>query len=279
MAGSDLTLISESYEEVKFNSFVDNLLIEGKSVDEITDYIISENLFTRMMSRFGAGLKNADKRDRLKTMIKGKAAKFGQDILGSKGGQKVLDVAQKGLRGGQKLAVKGAALLGKDASKVKGSSTFKNVDKLRKGMQDTSALDKKLGDTIEAGNAATSKFRSEKFVNLLASHKQELVGVFDGFKENMLTLNKHINDMFNDLQKIGGVTPNPKKIQNLKNEIRTNIIIPYLQNPTAQAQGSSVVTKQITDAIIDFLNDRSHTKAGTSKAGLRKADQIHHLAV
>jgi hypothetical protein len=272
MERRDLSLIAESYEEVKFNLYVEKLLIEGKSVDEITDHILSEGIFSRMMSRIKSGLGDKDKRDRLKTMVKGKAAQLGQDALGSKYGQKAMDLAQQGLRGGQKLAVKGASALGMDPNKVKQSSAFKGVDNLRKGMQDTSNLDANLAQNIEKGRDAASGFRSDKLTSLLASQKPDIDKMFNNFQTSVLTLNRTVNNVFNDLKKIGGVTTNPQKIQALKNDIRTSIILPFLQQDLTKPVDVSGLSTQVVTKITDFINKQK--VSGGEGVGLRTKHKL-----
>lgn len=273
MERADLSLIAESYEEVKFNLFVERCLYEGKSVDEITDKILEEGLFSRMMSRFKSGLSSKDKRDRVKKMVTGKAAQYGQDVLSSKFGQKALDVAQKGIRGAQKLATKTAGAIGVDPRKVRQSGLYKASEKARKGISDTDKLDTKLAQTIETGREAASGYRSEKLQRLLVQHKDEIQNMFGGFQNSVLTLNKSIKSIFNDLNKIGGITTNPKKINQLKNDIRTSILIPFLKQGLDKPVDTQGLTKQVLTMITDFINKQK--VSGKEGVGLRTKHKIN----
>lgn len=267
MERTDLTLIAESYEEVNFNLFVERLLLEGKSVDQITDKILEEGLFGRMLSRIKSGLSDKDKRDRLKKMVTGKAAQYGQDVLSSKFGQGAMDVAQKGIRGAQKLATKAASAVGIDPRKVRQSELYKKSEQIRKGVGDTSKLDADLAQTVETGREAASGFRSDKLQNLLSQHKGEINDMFGNFQKSVMTLNKSMKSIFNDLNKIGGVTANPDKIKQLKNEIRTSIIIPFLQQDLTKPVDTERLTNEVLTKITDFINKQK--VSGKQGVGLR----------
>lgn len=272
MERTDLSLIAESYEEVKFNLYVENLLIEGKTVDEITDHILEEGMFSRMMSRIKSGLSDKDKRERLKKMVKGKAAQYGQDFLGSELGQKTIGAAQKGIRGAQKLATKAAGALGVDPKKVRGSELYKKSEKLSQDLGNTDELDTKLAQTIETGREAASGFRSDKLQNLLSGHKSEIDGMFNNFQQSVLTLNKSLKSIFNDLTKIGGITTNVDKINQLKNDINTSIIIPFLQKGLDKPVDTQKLTTEVLTKITDFINKQK--VSGGQGVGLRTKHKI-----
>lgn len=272
MERADLSLIAESYEEVKFNLYVENLLIEGKTVDEITDHILEEGMFSRMMSRIKSGLSDKDKRERLKKMVKGKAAQYGQDFLNTKFGQSTIDATQKGIRGAQKLATKAAGAIGADPNKVRQSELYKKSEKLSQDLGNTDELDTKLAQTIETGREAASGFRSDKLQNLLSGHKSEIDGMFNNFQQSVLTLNKSLKSIFNDLTKIGGITTNVDKINQLKNDINTSIIIPFLQKGLDKPVDTQKLTTEVLTKITDFINKQK--VSGGQGVGLRTKHKI-----
>ena len=96
MERSDLSLLTESYEAVKFQNYVNELFLEGKSEQEIVDILTEAGLWDRMKSRWGAYSPfEKENRERMATSLKGSAAR-----LGKKGLEKIGDVTDTDMAGG-----------------------------------------------------------------------------------------------------------------------------------------------------------------------------------
>ena len=259
MERNDLSLIAESYENVKIISYVNRLIEEGKSEEEIQEILIQEGLFDQAKAHF-AGFD----RKKLGQSIKGKIGKLGKDVLDS-----------GFVRGASKLA-QGAAGLGQKAVQnagFKGSALDRGLGNVKKFAKNAPKDLSKVADSAhQKGKTAESSMRSEKFKSLVSSHRTHILDLFEKSVEaktqTMEGLNDLVDEIMNDYKKIGGISG----IEKLENSIKTNVVQKIMQMPYLNFTNPLGMTDMFVKEIIDHIN-KVKTNAGTG-TGLEKAHKI-----
>jgi hypothetical protein len=260
MKRDDLTLIAESYEDVKLNSYIRTLIEEGKSEEEIKEILVQEGLWDQAKAKW-AGL-DAGK---IGASLKGKLGRLGQQALDSDFAQGVSKFAQKAAGAGQK-AVKKAGF--------KGSFLDKGLGRVKKFAKNAPVdASKALNPVVQKGKSAESSMRAEKFKSIVSSHKRNIVDLFDksvvAKTQTMEGLNNLVDEMMKDYKGVGGIT----NIQGLENSIKKNVIQKIMQIPYLNFTNPQRMADMFVKEILTHINDKVKTNAGTG-TGLEKAHKL-----
>jgi hypothetical protein len=260
MERNDLTLIAESYQDVKLNSYINRLIEEGKTEEEIKDILVQEGLWDQAKAKW-AGFDPK----KIGTSLKGKLGQLGQKALDSNVVQGASKFAQKAAGAGQKAVQKAG---------FKGSALDKGLGGVKKFAKNAPVDARKaLDPSVQKGKTAESSMRAEKFKSIVSSHKRHIFDLFNksvaAKTQTMEGLNELVDEMMNDYKNVGGVTNIQGLEQNIKNDVVQKIMqMPYLNFTNPQGMADMFVKE-----ILNHINNKVKTNAGAG-TGLEKAHKL-----
>lgn len=260
MERNDLTLIAESYQDVKLNSYINFLIQEGKTKDEIQEILIQEGLWDQAKAKW-AGFDPK----KIGTSLKGKLGQLGQKAVDSNIVQGASKFAQKAAGAGQKAVQKAG---------FKGSALDKGLGSVKKFAKNAPVDARKaLDPAVQKGKTAESSMRAEKFKSIVSSHKRHIFDLFEksitAKTETMNGLNDLVDEMINDYKNIGGIT----NILGLEQSIKNNVVQKIMQMPYLKFSNSQEMANMFVDEILNHINTKVKTNAGAG-TGLEKAHKL-----
>lgn len=262
MERNDLKLIAESYQDVKLNSYINELIQEGKTEEEIKNILIQEGLWDQAKAKWtGFDAK------KMGTSLKGKLGQFGQRALDSNIVKGASKFAQKAASAGQK-AVQNAGF--------KGSALDKGLGGVKKFAKNAPVDARKaLDPSIQKGKTAESSMRAEKFKSIISSHNKHIFDLFDKSVEaktkTMEGLNELVDEMISDYKNIGGVT----NIAGLEQSIKKDVVQKIMQMPYLNFTNPQGMADMFVKQILNHINNKVKTNAGAG-TGLEKAHKLQH---
>jgi len=260
MASNDLTLIAESYQEVKIKSYMNRLVEEGKSNEEIKEILIQEGLWDQGKAAWaGLNPKNIGK------SLKGKLGQLGQKAANSNFVQGASKLAQNVAGAGQKAVQKAG---------FKGSALDKGLGGVKKFAKNAPKdLSKSLDSSVQKGKTAESSMRAEKFKSIVSSHKRHIFDLFNksiaAKTQTMEGLNDLVDEMMTDYKNIGGIS----NVQGLESTIKQNVVQKIMQMPYLNFTNPQGMADMFVQEILNHINNKVKTNAGTG-TGLEKSHKL-----
>lgn len=260
MERNDLTLIAESYEDVKLNSYINSLIQEGKSEEEIKQILVQEGLWDQAKAKW-AGFDPK----KIGTSLKGKLGQMGQNALDSNIVQGASKFAQKAAGAGQKAVQKAG---------FKGSALDKGLGGVKKFAKNAPVDARKaLDPSVQKGKTAESSMRAEKFKSIVSSHKRHIFDLFkksvDAKTQTMEGLNNLVDEMMGDYKGVGGIS----NVQGLEDTIKNQVVQKIMQMPYLNFTNPQGMADMFVKEILNHINNKVKTSAGAG-TGLEKAHKL-----
>lgn len=260
MERNDLTLIAESYEDVKLNSYINSLIQEGKSEEEIKEILVQEGLWDQAKAKW-AGFDPK----KIGTSLKGKLGQMGQSALDSNIVQGASKFAQNAAGAGQKAVQKAG---------FKGSALDKGLGGVKKFAKNAPVDARKaLDPSVQKGKTAESSMRAEKFKSIVSSHKRHIFDLFkksvDAKTQTMEGLNNLVDEMMGDYKGVGGIS----NVQGLEDTIKNQVVQKIMQMPYLNFTNPQGMADMFVKEILNHINNKVKTSAGAG-TGLEKAHKL-----
>jgi len=264
MERNDLSLIAESYEDVKINSYIIKLIEEGKTDAEIEQILIQEGLFDVAKAKW-----QGFDRNKFADSVKGRLGQLGQKALNSNFAKGAAKFTQGAAKAGQKALRMGG---------LKGSSLDKGLGKIKNFAKNAPQQAKDaLNAPIQKGKTAESSMRAEKYKALVTNHKTQIYNLFktsvEAKTQTMEGLNNLVEEIIKDYSRIGGVS----NISGLENSIKTNVVKKIMEMPYLNFTNPMGMADMFVKEIIDHINKvktNSNTRSGLEKAHKLKTKDI-----
>ena len=257
MERNDLSLLTESYEDVKLKSFVLGLLEEGKSKQEIEEILSEAGMLSRLKGRWD------------EYTGKGSLGKIGSSLMG-KGARAIGDRASDYVSRGSTLARRGldkvGSTLGIDPETMKSSSAYQGLDSLG------DRFDQKIHQVSDKGYEAESSMRADRFSSLVDSHQRDIENLFRDIVEQKTSIVSELNEMIDqivdDYSRIGGLS----RISQLKETLHSNLMQKFLSRPLYALTDPKQLAIDFAEDVKDFINKQK--SSGSESMGLRKAHKL-----
>lgn len=257
MERNDLSLLSESYEDVKLKSFVLDLIAEGKTDAEIEQILSEAGLLSRLRSKWKE-FSGKGSLGNIGSSLAGKAARSVGDTVG--------DYVSRGAGLAQKGLEKAGGALGIDPDAIKSSSAYSKLG----SAGDTT---KSKFDTLShKGYEAESSMRKDRFSSLVDAHQRDIESLFRDIVEQKTAIVQNLNDMIDqivdDYSKIGGLS----RMSSLKETLHTSLIQKFLNRPLYALTDPTQLALDFSQEVKDFINKQK--SSGEEGMGLRKASKL-----
>ena len=257
MERNDLSLLSESYEDVKIKSIILSLVEEGKTQEEIEAILSEAGILSRLKGKWD------------EYTGKGSLGKIGSSLAG-KGARAIGGKASEFIDKGSTLARRGlekaGSALGVDPEAIKSSSAYQKVGSLG------DSLRQKTHEISDKGYGAESSMRGDRFTSLVDSHQRDIEALFRDIVEQktaiVTNLNEMIDQIVDDYSKIGGLS----RISQLKETLHTNLMQKFLSRPIYALTDPKQLATDFAEDVKDFINMQK--SSGSEGMGLRKAHKL-----
>jgi hypothetical protein len=257
MERNDLSLLTESYEEVKFKSIILGLVEEGKTREEIEQILAEAGILSRLKGKWD------------EYTGKGSLGKIGSSLIG-KGARAIGDKAGSLVDKGSTLARRGldkvGSTLGIDPEAIQSSSAYQKLGSLGDKVQ------QKTHELSDKGYEAESSMRGDRFSSLVDSHQRDIEALFRDVVEQKTSIVSHLNDMIDqivdDYSKIGGLS----RISQLKETLHSNLMQKFLSRPLYALTDPKQLAIDFADDVKEFINKQK--TSGSESMGLRKAHKL-----
>lgn len=257
MERNDLSLLSESYEDVKFRNLILRLVEEGKTEEEIEQILLEAGILSRLRSKWH------------EYTGKGALGNIGSSLVGKAAravGDKASEYAEKGSTLARRGLEKAGSALGVDPEAIKSSSAYQKLGSLGDTVQ------RKAGEISDRGYGAESSMRSDRFSSLVDAHQRDIEALFRDIVEQKTSIVSNLNEMIDqivdDYSNIGGLA----RISQLKETLHSSLMQKFLSRPLYALTDPKQLAVDFAHDVKEFINKQK--SSGEEGMGLRKAHKL-----
>jgi len=257
MERNDLSLLSESYEDVKFRNIILKLVEEGKTEEEIEQILAEAGILSRLRSKFK------------EYTGKGALGNIGSSLAGKAAravGDKASEYAEKGSSLAKRGLEKAGGALGIDPEAIKSSSAYEKLGSVG------DKVSQKMGELSDKGHGAESAMRHDRFSSLVDAHQRDIEALFRDVVHQKTSIVTHLNEMIDqivdDYSKIGGLS----RISQLKETLHSNLMQKFLNRPLYALTDPKQLADDFANDVKEFINKQK--SSGQEGLGLRKAHKL-----